>query len=104
PSMLAAYTALFSAIFMYGIFRYNLNISKKINSASIYAVAQDNRSDALVSIGAFIGIIGTKLGITWLDSVTALIVGFIIIKTAWEIFRSATHALTDGFDENLLQE
>jgi cation diffusion facilitator family transporter len=104
PTMLTAYSALFSAVFMYGIFRYNLNISEKINSASIHAVAQDNRSDALVSLGAFIGIIGTKFGLAWLDSVTAFIVGFIICKTAWDIFRSASHSLTDGFDEELLQE
>lgn len=104
PNMLSAFAALFSALFMYGIYRYNLSISRKINSASIHAVAQDNKSDALVSIGAFIGIIGTMAGINWLDSVTALIVGLIIIHTAWEIFRDATHSLTDGFEEELLAE
>lgn len=103
PSILTLYTALFSAIFMYGIFRYNLNISKKINSASIHAVAQDNKSDALVSLGAFVGILGTKIGLNWLDSIAALLVGIIICKTAWDIFRDSTHSLTDGFDEQLLQ-
>ena len=29
---------------------------------SSYAAAQDNRSDALVSIGAFIGIVGAQFG------------------------------------------
>lgn len=97
--MLTAYVAIFSAIFMYGIYRYNLALSKKINSASIYAVAQDNRSDALVSIGASIGILGTKIGIFWLDAIAALVVGIIICKTAWDIFRDASISLTDGFDE-----
>ncbi|MGE7767235.1 cation diffusion facilitator family transporter [Peribacillus sp. NPDC096540] len=104
PNMLTAYVAIFSAIFMYGIYRYNLALSKKINSASIYAVAQDNRSDALVSIGASIGIIGTKVGIFWLDAIAALVVGIIICKTAWDIFRDASISLTDGFDEQLLQQ
>ncbi|MEK3799581.1 cation diffusion facilitator family transporter [Peribacillus sp. FSL H8-0477] len=103
PSILTSYTALFSAIFMYGIYRYNLNISKKINSASINAVAQDNKSDALVSLGALVGILGTQIGINWLDSVAALLVGIIICKTAWSIFRDSSYSLTDGFDEQLLQ-
>ncbi|WP_340372974.1 cation diffusion facilitator family transporter [Peribacillus sp. FSL E2-0218] len=104
PNMLTAYVALFSALFMYGIYRYNLVLSKKIKSSSIYAVAQDNRSDALVSVGAFIGILGSKLGIPWLDAIAAAVVGIIICKTAWGIFRDASISLTDGFDEQLLQK
>ncbi|WP_110928956.1 cation diffusion facilitator family transporter [Bacillus massiliglaciei] len=104
PSMLTAFTALFSALFMYGIYRYNLKLSKKIKSASIYAVAQDNRSDALVSIGAAIGILGAQIGISFLDAIAAIVVGLIICKTAWEIFKEASHSLTDGFDERLLQD
>lgn len=68
------------------------------------AAAQDNRSDALVSIGAFVGIAGTKFGLNWLDTFTAFIVGLLIIKTAWEIFKQSTHALTDGFDQALVEE
>ncbi|RFU64321.1 cation diffusion facilitator family transporter [Bacillus sp. V59.32b] len=104
PGMLTAYTALFSALFMLGVYLYNIRLSKRINSAAIHAVAQDNKSDSLVSIGAFIGIIGTKFGLGWLDSVAALAVGLIICRTAWSIFRDASHTLTDGFDEALLQE
>jgi len=104
PDMLTAYTALFSALFMLGVYRYNLRLSKRINSASIHAVAQDNKSDALVSTGAFVGIVGTQFGLNWLDSVAALVVGLIICWTAWEIFREASHSLTDGFDEALLKE
>ena len=35
----------------------------------------------------------------WLDTVTALLVGLLICKTAWDIFREASHHLSDGFDE-----
>lgn len=103
-NLLTAYTALFSALFMYGIYRYNRAISNKTNSAAIHAVAKDNLSDALVSIGAFIGIIGTKIGIDWLDGIAALVVGVVICKTAWDIFCDATLSLTDAFDEELLNQ
>lgn len=103
-SMLTAYAALFSAIFMYGVYRYNLSLSKKANSAAMNAVAQDNRSDALVSVGALVGILGAKIGLDWLDGVAALVVGLVICKTAWDIFFESAHSLTDGFDEQLLQD
>lgn len=104
PDWITAWTALFSALLMYGVYRYNLTLSKKINSSSIKAVAYDNRSDAFVSIGAFVGIIGTFFGIPFLDNLAAVIVGLIICKTAWNIFSEASLTLTDGFDQEHLLE
>lgn len=104
PNMAAGWTALFSALSMYGVYLYNFNLAQKINSQSLMAAAQDNRSDALVSIGAFIGILGAQWGLPWLDPVAAFSVGMIICKTAWGIFREASHTLTDGYDEEHLSE
>ena len=102
PNMIAAWTALFSALVMMFVYRYNIRLARRINSHAITAAAQDNRSDALVSIGAFIGIVGSQFGLPWLDPLTATLVGLIIVKTAWDIFKDASHALTDGFDEQEL--
>ncbi|MDG5473374.1 cation diffusion facilitator family transporter [Jeotgalibacillus sp. ET6] len=104
PSLLAAWVAIGSAIFMYGVYRYNLKLSKSIKSSSLFAAAQDNRSDALVSLGAAIGIIGSFAGLTWLDPLAAFLVGIIILKTALGIFKDAIHTLTDGFDTNEVKE
>ncbi|GGF16268.1 putative transporter YeaB [Halobacillus andaensis] len=104
PSLLTAWTALSAAVVMYGVYRYNLGLSKKVNSNALYAAAQDNRSDALVSVGAAIGIFGSQFGAYWLDPLAGLIVGFIICKTAWDIFRDSSHRLTDGFDEEEIEE
>jgi cation diffusion facilitator family transporter len=104
PDMIAAWIALFCAAVMMVVYRYNIRLAKKINSNAMMAAAQDNRSDAFVSIGAFIGIMGSQFGLPWLDPLTATIVGLIICKTAWDIFKDSTHALTDGFDEKELVE
>ncbi|MEH7309366.1 cation diffusion facilitator family transporter, partial [Neobacillus drentensis] len=69
----------------------------------VMAAAKDNLSDAWVSIGTFIGIIGAQFGLPWLDPLTAIIVGLLICKTGWEIFRDASHYLTDGFDEKQIE-
>ncbi|WP_163529564.1 cation diffusion facilitator family transporter [Halobacillus ihumii] len=99
PSKLTGWTAILAAIFMFGVYRYNLNLSSQVKSQALYAAAQDNRSDALVSIGAAAGIFGAQLGVYWLDPLAGLIVGLIICKTAWDIFREASHTLSDGFNK-----
>jgi cation diffusion facilitator family transporter len=85
PDMIAAWTAVFCAIVMYFVYQYNIRLAKKINSNAMMAAAQDNRSDAFVSIGAFIGIVGSQFGLPWLDPLTALLVfpGFFSCTYGW---------------------
>ncbi|MBC1907543.1 cation transporter [Listeria booriae] len=103
PSMLTAIVALFSGIVMYIVYLINNNLAKKVDSQAVKAAAYDNRSDAYVSFGTFIGITGAVVGLAWLDNVTALLVGLLIIYTAWKIFYDAAHTLTDGFDIGKIQ-
>ncbi|CDN41571.1 cation diffusion facilitator family transporter [Paenibacillus sp. P22] len=103
PDLIAAWTGLASAAVMYFVYRHNKKLAAKINSQAVMAAAKDNISDAFVSIGTVIGIIGSQFHLPWLDPLTAVLVGFIICKTAWDIFREASHHLSDGFDETRIQ-
>nr|WP_275422890.1 cation diffusion facilitator family transporter [Paenibacillus mucilaginosus] len=103
PDLLAAWIALGCAAIMWGVYTYNRRLAKRINNQSLMAAAYDNRSDALVSVGAAAGIIGARFGFPVLDAVAALAVGVVILKTAWEVFSDASHALTDGFDDQKLE-
>jgi len=103
PDLASAWTGLFCALVMYLVYRYNKKLARETNSQSVLAAAKDNLSDAWVSVGTFIGIMGAQLNFPWLDPLTAIIVGLLICKTGWEIFRDASHYLTDGFDENLIE-
>ncbi len=102
PDILAAYVGLFSALVMYAVYRYNKHLAVKINSKAVMAAAKDNISDAWVSIGTAIGIVGSQLNMPWIDTITAIVVGILICKTAWDIFRLASHELSDGFDQTKL--
>ncbi len=103
PDIMAAYVGVFAAVVMYVVYRYNKNLAQKINSKAVMAAAKDNLSDAWVSIGTAIGIFGAQLHMPWLDTLTAFIVGLLICKTAWDIFRQASHELSDGFDADKIQ-
>ncbi|WP_274307206.1 cation diffusion facilitator family transporter [Solibacillus daqui] len=102
PSVLTIVIAIFSAIVMFAVYKYNFALAKKINSSAVKAAAYDNRSDALVSIGTAIGITAAILGFAIIDTITAFVIGLIIIKTAIEIFKEAVFSLTDGFDTELI--
>ncbi|EFM11948.1 cation diffusion facilitator family transporter [Paenibacillus curdlanolyticus YK9] len=102
PGLTSAWVALGAAAAMLLVYQYNRKLAKRINNQALMAAAKDNLSDALVSIGAAVGIIGARMGLAWLDLAAAFAVGLIICKTAWDIFYSSTHALTDGFDEKRL--
>ena len=104
PDVLTIGIALFSAAVMYGVYMYNIRLAKRINSTAVKAAAYDNRSDALVSIGTAIGITAAIFGFPIIDTITAFIIGLIIIKTAIEIFKEAVYLLADGFDSELIEE
>ncbi|WHZ55962.1 cation diffusion facilitator family transporter [Metabacillus hrfriensis] len=103
PDLLSAWTGIFCAAIMYFVYRYNKKLGEKIKSQAVIAAAKDNLSDAWVSIGIAIGIIGSQFSLPWLDPLAAVVVGFLICKTALDIFREASHHLTDGFDEQEIQ-
>jgi cation diffusion facilitator family transporter len=104
PEWIAVWVSLLCAVIMFFVYKVNSSIAKKTHSLAVLAAAKDNLSDAIVSVGAAIGIIGSQFGMPWFDSLTALIVGIIICKTAWDIFKEATHMLTDGIDVELLDQ
>lgn len=103
PNIIAAYVGIFSAIVMYFVYRYNKKLATKINSKAVMAAAKDNISDAWVSIGTAVGILGSQLNMPWLDTITAIVVGLLICKTAWDIFKEASHELSDGFDVDKIE-
>lgn len=102
PDLISAGVGIFCAGAIYMVYRYNNNIAIKINSSGLMAAAKDNLSDAWVSIGTAVGIVASQFGLPWIDPLAAIIVGLLIVKTGWDIFREASHNLTDGFNKEEL--
>lgn len=96
PGLLALAGAVASILLKEAMFRYTLYHAKRIDSAAFKADAWHHRSDALSSVGAFIGIIASRFGIGWGDSVASIVICLFIFKAAYEIARDAMNNMLDA--------
>ncbi|MBT8515358.1 cation transporter [Polynucleobacter paneuropaeus] len=94
-SILALYVALGSLVAKEILFRYMLAVAKRVRSSMLVANAWHARSDAASSLVVSVGIVGALLGFPILDSVGALIVGLMIIRTGWSFSWDALNDLMD---------
>ncbi len=88
PGSLPLIAAIVSIVIKEWLYRYQINIGKKLKSSAVIANAWHHRSDAFSSIGTFIGIggaiiLGEKFAV--LDPIAAIIVSFFIFKVAYDI-------------------
>ena len=95
PGTLALIAAVVSIVTKEWMFWYTRGAAKKINSGALMADAWHHRSDALSSIGAFVGIFGARLGYPILDPVASIVICFMIAKAAIDIFRAAIDKMVD---------
>lgn len=95
PGTLALIAAVVSIVIKEWMFWYTRGAAKKINSGALMADAWHHRSDALSSIGAFVGIFGARLGYPILDPVASIVICFMIAKAAIDIFRDAIDKMVD---------
>lgn len=96
PGRLALIAAVVSIATQELMFWYARGAAKKINSQVLLADAWHHRSDALSSVGSFLGIGGAMLGYTFLDPVVSLIICLLIIKVAYDIFKTSVDQLVDS--------
>lgn len=102
PSQSAIVVGVISSFVMFVVFLYNRKLARKVKSSALKAASYDNLSDALVSLGTVIGIVGVYLGVPMLDTLAAIVIGLLIMKTSIDIFKETAVTLTDGYDEEEL--
>lgn len=95
PSVLPLLVALLSIVVKEGMYWYTIHTARKINSDALKADAWHHRSDAMSSVGSFIGIFGAKMGYPILDPIASVVICGFILKAAIDIFREATSKMTD---------
>lgn len=95
PTTLPLVAAIVSVFVKEGMYWYTIFAAKKIDSGALKADAWHHRSDALSSIGSFVGILGAILGYPILDPVASVIICAFVLKAAIDIFKDAVGKMTD---------
>ena len=104
PTMLPLIAAVVSILVKEGMFWYTLAYAKRLDSAAFKADAWHHRSDALSSIGSFIGIGMAKLGFPVMDPIASLIICLFILKVAYDISKVAIGQMLDTSCDNAFVE
>lgn len=105
PGIEAVWAAVVSIIIKEIQFRIAINAGKKINSKALIADAWHHRSDALSSIAVLFGVVGARMGYSFLDPLAGLIVSIIVVKVGVEFFIHGYNELMDvSIEENKLYE
>ena len=95
PGMLALIAAIVSIAVKEWMYWYTRAAAKRINSGALMADAWHHRSDALSSVGAFVGIFGARMGYPVLDAAASVVICVFIGKAAFDIFRDAMDKMVD---------
>lgn len=95
PGILALVAAAVSIVTKETLFWYTRGYAKKYRSTALHAEAWHQRSDALSSIGALIGIAGARMGVPVMEPIASLIIALFILRVAVRIFRDAIDQMVD---------
>lgn len=95
PGLLALIAAVVSIVTKEWMFWYTRAAAKKISSGALMADAWHHRSDALSSVGSFVGILGARLGCPIMDPIASVVICIFILKAAIDIFKDAIDRMVD---------
>lgn len=95
PNMIALFAAIISIVIKEWMYHYAKKAAIKLNSGALLADAWHHRSDALSSIGSFIGILGSMLGLKFFDPLASILIALCIVKVAYDILKDALAKMLD---------
>ena len=85
PDTSAALMAVFGIFTNYALSNYIIKIGTEINSPAIVADGKHQKTDIFSSIAVLVGVVVSNMGYPILDPIIGLVIGLIILKTAYEI-------------------
>ncbi len=99
-SLVAISTTVISIAAKEWMYRFTIHCAKKIGSPSMAADAWHHRSDAISSIGSFIGVCGIYFGFPIIDVLACLIISLFVFKAAFDICKDACYRMIDTAGDN----
>ena len=93
--MLPLIAAVVSIVVKEAMFWYTMYYAKKMNSSVFKADAWHHRSDAISSVGSFIGIGLAKMGFPVMDPIASILICLLILKITYDIIKDAIDKMLD---------
>lgn len=94
-----------TALINFAVGYISIKKGKKNHSLALVASGKHLQSDTYSTLGIMLGLALIRFtGLTWLDSVTAIIFAFIIVYTGYHILRDSVAGIMDEADKELLQK
>ncbi len=87
PSWIAAGMAIFAFFLNYFVMKYLFKWGNEINSQILMATGNQKKMDVFTSVAIFFGIVGSQLGYPILDPILAVVIGLLVVKTAFDVAR-----------------
>ena len=85
PDIYAAIMAVVGIFVNLAVSSYIINLGKEIKSPAIVADGKHQRTDIFSSVAILLGVVVSNMGFPILDPIIAFIIGFLILKTAYDI-------------------
>jgi cation diffusion facilitator family transporter len=104
PGWLALAAAVVSIAVKELMYRATRRVAKRVRSDALMADAWHHRSDALSSVGSFVGIGGAILGFPVMDSVASVVICVFIVRAAWGIAAEAVRKMVDHSADHETEE
>ncbi len=97
PTWLALLGAAVSILVKEILYRYTVQVGRRIGSPVVVANAWHHRSDAFSSVAVLIGVGGAQLNPDWhiLDSVATVVVSLFVAKVGWGVLWTAMREMVD---------
>ena len=104
PGLMALAAATVSIVVKEWMYRYTIKAADSIHSSALKADAWHHRSDALSSVGAFVGICGARMGFAFMDPAASIVICIFICKASLDVLRDALDKMVDkACDEETAQ-
>jgi cation diffusion facilitator family transporter len=95
PSLLALWVAIGTLVVKLIVGWIEMVIARDVTSLAIAADARDSLADALSSLAVIVGVIGARIGNPRIDGIAGLVIAVLILATAIQIGREASHELLE---------
>ena len=105
PHLIALWTAVFSVVVCWMLYRYTRCVAVEINSPVVMTLSKHSHGDGLASAAVAVGIVGSHyLGMPWLDTVVALGETLHLLYLGGEVFWESFQGLMDSAAPKEIQD